>query len=223
MNTGKQPLISVVINCYNGEQYLKHAIESVVNQSYPNWEIIFWDNQSTDRSGQIFKEYDDQRFKYYLAGKHTLLYAARNEAIKFTTGEFVAFLDVDDWWHPEKLSQQIKVFEDPKVGLSCTNYEIVKNGKYKLFRKKRMLSGFIFNELIEDYYVGMLTLMIRKSAYDSMNEGFETNYHILGDFDLVVRMSQHWKMECLQSVLGYYRLHANNESILKKRGCSRNI
>ena len=62
-----QPLVSVIMNCYNGEEYLSHAINSVLNQTYKNWEIIFWDNQSTDKSAEIFKAYNDKRLKYYSA------------------------------------------------------------------------------------------------------------------------------------------------------------
>nr|MCH9813328.1 glycosyltransferase [Campylobacterota bacterium] len=75
-----QPLVSVVINCYNSDTYLKEAIESVFNQTYQNWEIIFWDNQSTDRSAEIIKSYNDNRIKYFYAPVHTPLGEARNLA-----------------------------------------------------------------------------------------------------------------------------------------------
>ena len=114
----EQPLVSVVINCFNGEKYLKEAVDSVINQTYKNWEIIFWDNQSTDKSAEIFKSYQDKRLKYYLATSHTkILYEARNNALKKTNGDFIAFLDVDDWWLPDKLEQQIPLFSDSVVGL----------------------------------------------------------------------------------------------------------
>ena len=90
------------MNCYNGEAYLKESIQSVLSQTYENWELIFWDNRSTDKSAEIFKSYEDERLKYYHAAKHTLLYGARNEAIKKSSGEFIAFLDTDDLW--EKIS-----------------------------------------------------------------------------------------------------------------------
>ena len=61
----KNPLVSVIINCYNGEKYLREAIDSVIAQTYSNWEIIFWDNQSTDSSAEIVKSYNDDRIKYY--------------------------------------------------------------------------------------------------------------------------------------------------------------
>ena len=77
----EQPLITVLMNCYNGEKYLREAVDSVINQTYANWEIIFWDNQSRDLSAKFFLEYDDSRLKYFYAQKHTELGDARIEAI----------------------------------------------------------------------------------------------------------------------------------------------
>ena len=75
----KKPLVSIIINCFNGEKYLREAINSVIAQSYENWEIIFWDNKSTDKSAKIFQSYNDKRLRYFLAPFHTeLLYEARN-------------------------------------------------------------------------------------------------------------------------------------------------
>ena len=102
-SNSKEPLVSVIMNCYNGEKYLKEAIDSVCAQTYENWEIIFWDNQSADQSAKIFQSYNDPRLKYHYAPIHTFLYEARNNAIEKARGEFIAFLDVDDWWYSEKL------------------------------------------------------------------------------------------------------------------------
>ena len=74
----KEPLVSIIINCFNGEKYLREAIDSVISQTYKNWEVIFWDNQSTDRSARIFKNYKDERLKYF--GKK-LLYMEKPESL----------------------------------------------------------------------------------------------------------------------------------------------
>ena len=109
------------MNCYNGEKYLPQALKSVLEQTYNNWELIFWDNQSTDKSAEVFKKYNDIRFKYFYASSHTFLYEARNEAVRRTKGEFIAILDVDDWWIPEKLEMQLSLFKDDKVGFVYGN------------------------------------------------------------------------------------------------------
>ena len=94
----KKPLVSVVINCFNGEKYLEECLSSIINQTYDNWEVIFWDNQSRDNSKKIFEKFNDKRFKYYLSPRHTFLYEARDLAIKESKGDFIAFCDVDDFW-----------------------------------------------------------------------------------------------------------------------------
>ena len=93
-----KPLVSIIVNCFNGEKYLNKALTSILDQSYQNWEIIFWDNKSSDNSKNIFNNFKDKRFKYFYSDNHAPLYQARNDAIKKSTGEIIAFLDTDDWW-----------------------------------------------------------------------------------------------------------------------------
>ena len=84
-----QPLVSVIINCFNGEAYLRETIDSVIAQTYTNWEIVFWDNQSIDSTSDIVKSYDDDRIHYYYAPIHTTLGKARNLAVKQARGESI--------------------------------------------------------------------------------------------------------------------------------------
>lgn len=206
------------MNCYNGEKYLREAIDSVLSQTYKNWEIILWDNQSTDNSADIFKSYDDHRLKYNYAPVHTLLYEARNYAIGKSDGDFLAFLDVDDWWEPSKLEKQLPLFDDPEVGFVCSNYWIVneKPGTRKLFRKKKILHGWVLNDLLMDYPVGLLTLVLRRTAFNALPGGCDPRFHIIGDMDLVVRLAMKWKMAACQEPLAYYRLHGENEGQKQK-------
>jgi glycosyltransferase involved in cell wall biosynthesis len=209
-------LVSIVMNCYNGERYLRYALDSVIEQTYQNWELIFWDNQSTDKSEEIFKSYHDQRFKYYFAPKHTLLYEARNCAIKRSSGVFYAFLDVDDWWDKEKLAKQLPLFLDSDVGLVCSNFWVV-NEKYgisKKYWKFRKPTGWILDELLKDYFVGLLTIIVRRTVFESLIYGFDSRYNIIGDFDFTIRVSEKWMIDGVQEPLAHYRLHGENESIL---------
>ncbi len=96
----KSKLVSIILNCYNGEKYLAQALASIQNQNYNNWELIFWDNQSTDSSASIVKSFEDDRIKYFLAPNHTSIGKARAEAYQFMKGDYVAVLDVDDLWLP---------------------------------------------------------------------------------------------------------------------------
>ena len=103
-------LVSIIVNCFNGQKYLKDTLDSIISQTYNNWELIFWDNKSTDSSAQVFKKYKDKRFKYYLSNSHTSLNEARLNAFKEVKGDFFAFLDSDDLWLPNKLEKQLENF-----------------------------------------------------------------------------------------------------------------
>jgi glycosyltransferase involved in cell wall biosynthesis len=207
--------ISVIMNCYNGSKYLKEALESIINQTYKDWELIFWDNQSTDTSAEIFLQFEDSRFNYFYAEQHTLLYEARSYAEKKTSGDFLTFLDVDDVWSIDKLQKQIELFGDKKVGLVYGNYSVIGENTKKLnpINKKKLPSGYVLNELLEDYSVGLLTIMIRREAFESLAKKFDKRFHIIGDFDLVLRLSINWKFKCIQEVIAFYRQHNNNESL----------
>jgi glycosyltransferase involved in cell wall biosynthesis len=201
------------MNCFNGERYLRQAIDSVLKQRYQNWEIIFWDNQSTDNSAKIFKEYSDPRLKYYRAKKHTWLYEARNYAIERASGELIAFLDVDDQWASDKLEKQIPFFSDSEIGIVCGNYWLKDENKERTWIavKSSIPSGWVLNELLKNYFVGLLTLVVRRSALESLEYPCNPNYHIIGDLDLVIRLSCEWKMGCVQEPIGICRKHENNE------------
>lgn len=114
----ERPFVSVLMNCYNGEKYLRAALDSVLAQTCQNWELIFWDNQSTDKSAAICKSYGDPRIRYFYASEHTELGAARIQAFKKIHGEFVAVLDADDVAHPDRLARQVEYLEQhPDVAL----------------------------------------------------------------------------------------------------------
>ena len=162
------PLVSVIMNCYNGEKFLDESIQSVISQTYDNWELIFWDNRSEDRSSEIFKKYQDKRFKYFYADKHTSLYEARNLAIQKSTGEFISFLDADDLWHKQKLEKQMDYFDDNSIGVAYSNYWLVKKDliKKKISFRKKLYRGHVYNELMDNYNIGILTTIIRKKNYE---------------------------------------------------------
>jgi len=214
-----EPLVSVMMNCYNGEEYLRDAINSVINQTYKNWEIIFWDNQSTDKSAEIFKEYKDSRLKYYLAPAHVnILYKARNSAAKKINGDFIAFLDVDDWWCSDKLEKQIPLFEDTQVGLVYGNsWRILeKKNRRKSPRKKVLPIGMILSKLLNENFIASATYVVRRKSLESLEYFFDDDFHIIGDYDFHVRLAAKWKFNCIQTPVAYIRIHGKNESILSK-------
>ena len=211
-----QPLISILMNCYNGEAYLREALESVLAQTYQNWELIFWDNQSTDGSAEILKSYEEPRFRYFYAPRHTMLYEARNYALEQAQGEFISFLDVDDWWKPEKLEKQVPLFDDSEVGIVSGNFCFVnerKNTKRDWINWS-VPTGRVLNDLLSHCFVGLLTLMVRRSAIGQLDHPMDPRYHIIGDFDLVIRLAVNWKLDFISETVAFYRWHGKNESIV---------
>ena len=217
--------VSIIMNCYNGEKYLRHALDSVISQTYKNWEIIFWDNKSTDGSADIFNSYDDPRFRYFQAPRHTNLGEARNLAVEKAKGEWCAFLDCDDLWLPKKLAFQTDVIlnEDSRLGLvygkSCNLIEggnatqwgrAMQLKKYDEFNTD-LPEGYIFRELLRKNFIPMLTGMVRRSAFWSVG-GIEPIYKQAEDYDLFLKISKEFKVRSVQQVVGKYRVHDLNLS-----------
>jgi glycosyltransferase involved in cell wall biosynthesis len=216
MTGATEPLVSILMNCYNGEKYLRESIESVLAQSYQNWELIFWDNQSTDHSATIFKSFDDKRLKYFYATKHTLLYEARNYASEKSSGNFIAFLDVDDYWETNKLDEQMKVFtKDKNVAMVYSNYYFKNEIKHtnKILYKNKLPEGLILDKLLRKHIVGLLTMIINRNFLSKGEALFDSRLHNIGDFDIAVRISSKNKVACVQQPLATYRWHGNNETI----------
>jgi len=209
-------LISVIMNCFNGEKYLCEAVESVISQTYKNWELIFWDNLSTDNSSEIFNKYNDKRLKYFLSDKHTNLSEARMLAIGKSKGDIITFLDVDDYWKDAILETQVAIYKDDDVVFSCGNFYIITepSKQSRIFKRGKIPSGYVLDNLLINYPVGLLTLSVRRSAYLSVG-GISLDYHIIGDFDLVMKLAINGKMGSFQEPLAFCRKDGNNESIIK--------
>lgn len=211
------PLVSVIMNCFNGEKYLRNAIDSVRAQSHTNWEIIFWDNQSTDLSSSIATSYDDERIRYFLSPSHVKLYAARNLAIEKARGEFISFLDVDDQWDSRKIENQLELLKKEKSSIVYGNYWILREstGQKKIAANYKMPSGYILDKLLKRYSVGILTVLFKRDIVVDGGIFFNSSYHIIGDFDFIVRAALKNKISCLQEPCAIYRVHGSNESVLK--------
>jgi glycosyltransferase involved in cell wall biosynthesis len=205
------PLVSVVINCYNGEEFLKEAIDSVVIQDYKNWEIIFWDNCSTDKSAEIVKSYNDSRIRYFRGNKHVLLGEARNYAIEKASGDFIAFLDADDVWMPNKLSAQIKILNKfPEIGLVYSNYIVFSKEAELIFNKKYNDEIVDTKYLIKHYDIGISSVVIRADVIRKRDIKFNINYNLIEEFDYFIRFLCFTKAYYTSSILMRLRKHENN-------------
>ena len=207
----KKKLVSIIVNCYNGEKYSLQTLKSILSQEYEKFEVIFIDNCSTDLSAKIYKSVKDKRFRYFKTRKNINLYKARNLALKKCKGEFVAFLDADDWWDKNFLSSRQKFFNSSKeYGFSYSNcyhyYE--KNKKYKIFFKNKIPSGFILNKLLKYYFVKLSTIIIKTQIIKFYK--FNPKYNIIGDYDSIIRISEKYKGMGFQNNLAYIRIHKDN-------------
>ena len=211
----KKKLVSIILNCYNGEKYLQQALNSIEKQSYKNWELIFWDNRSTDNSKNIFKSFKNKKFKYYFSKKHTSLYKARNLALKKSRGQFISFIDADDLWEKNKLKDQVKLFlRNKHVSLIYSNLWIQNENlkKRKLYWKKDLPSGLIYKKIIKEYCIGIITVMIKRNILSKKNT-FNPKYSVIGDFDLFTKLAKKNKYMAVQAPLATYRIHGDNLSL----------
>ncbi len=216
-------LVSVIMNCYNGEQFLRKSIKSILLQSYKNWELIFYDNCSNDNSKKIIEKFKDRRIKYFKSKLFLNLYHARNNAIKNATGEYIAFLDTDDWWDQNKLKQQVHFFKKNKnVKILYTNCFIYyQKTKKKKLLPTRLYSGMIAKELLKNYFINILTVMMKRDIFKSNK--FDERYNIIGDFDFFTRLSLKFPIYCIDKPLAYFRAHKNNYSAIKKNDYIREL
>ncbi len=212
----KKPLVSIIMNCHNGGGFLNQSVKSILNQSYKNWELVFYDNCSNDNSKQIIKKFKDKRIKYFDSKIFLNLYHARNEAIKNAKGEFVTFLDTDDWWEKTKLQEQMNFLKKNKnIKILYTNCFIYyQNTKKKRLLLNKLYSGMIAEELLKNYFITILTVIIKKDIFK--DNKFNKRYNIIGDFDFFTRLSLKYPIYCIDKPLAYFRAHNNNYSKLKK-------
>lgn len=214
--TNDTPRVSVIMNCYNCSKYLREAIDSVYAQTYKNWQIIFWDNASTDNSADIANSYD-KRLRYFRGEKTVPLYEARNLALKEATGKYIAFLDCDDMWLSNKLELQVKALEENKiVGLVHTNVEILEHhGSRRILHKKVLSSGKVFREILRDYRINLQTVMISRKVLELLNYWFDESMNHAGDADLFLRIAYNWEVLYIPEVTARYREHKSSETATK--------
>ncbi|MCP4265477.1 MAG: glycosyltransferase [Candidatus Brocadiaceae bacterium] len=211
------PIVSVIMNCLNSSKYLREAIDSVYAQTFKGWEIIFWDNASSDNSGEIAKSYDN-RLQYYRGQKTVPLYAARNSAFEKAKGKYFAILDCDDLWFPNKLELQVKAYEGNKnIGLIYTNAEILEpSGSKRTHQMSIQPSGRVFRELLNDYRINLQTVMVSRSILRNLDYIFDESMNSCGDADLFLRIAYDWEVLYLPEITAQYREHEGSISASEK-------
>lgn len=154
-------LVSIIMPTYNCGKFIGETIESVLQQSYKNWEIIIMDDCSKDDTKQIVEGYslNDKRIKYFCLDVNSGAAVARTEAMKRAEGEYMAFLDSDDLWMPDKLEKQLSFMTKNGYAFSCTAYEQIDEESKSLDRVIRTVKKTDYNRLLLDCPVGNSTVM----------------------------------------------------------------
>lgn len=176
MKEKEEILISIITPVYNCEKLLPSTIESVLNQTYKNWELLLVDDCTPDNSAKVIEKYakEDERIKYFKLEKNSGAAIARNKGLSEAKGRFIAYLDADDLWKPEKLEKQLNFMLENKYGFSCTDYEkIDENGKSlnKVVKipKKVDYNLFLRNTIIQTVGVMVDTQITGKKLLEMPN------------------------------------------------------
>jgi glycosyltransferase involved in cell wall biosynthesis len=208
------PAVSIIMNCRNGERFLEGALSSVAAQTFQDFEVIFWDNQSHDDSPSIARRFGRQ-LRYFRAATPMTLGEARNAALAEATGRYVAILDVDDRWRPHKLERQVALFETrPEVGLvHCDAVRLDDRGN-RLSRwseERRFHRGRILEALLRSCFISMSTILVRRDVLQEAG-GFDSRFHQVEDWDLYLKIAERYEFDHIDDVLVEELIHATNAS-----------
>ena len=206
------PMVSIIMNCHNSDVYLQEAIDSIYDQTFSDWELVFWDNGSTDRSAAIAKSYDS-KVKYFFVEEVTPLGEARNLALKKATGRYVAFLDCDDIYLPEKLAKQVKQMESGGYAMSYGGAIVVNEfGCEKRRWRTYYESGDVFGGLLRRYEINMQSVILRRSILEENGLSFPIDYQFGPDYDLFMEIAARFRVGVLRDYIVKTRLHSGSLS-----------
>ncbi len=189
------PRVSVVIPAYNSAAFLREAIQSVLNQTYSDFEVVVVDDGSTDNTESVVRSFGDR--VSYLKQDNRGAGAARNHGIKRSKGKYVAFLDSDDLWLPGKLAEQIPLLDrDAEIGLVYSDWAVVPeqgDAEPSYLRNRPAASGYVFDELVQSGFILTSGTVVRRSCLDEVGD-FDETLSIAQDFDLWLRICYRWKI-----------------------------
>ena len=159
----ESPLVSVIMPAYNSADFIAEAIQSVLNQTYFNWELLIIDDASIDSTVQIIKKYvsTDSRIQLFQNKTNSGTGISRNIGIKAAQGSFISFLDSDDLWLPEKLEIQLEFMKNHNLDMTYSSYYLINESGKELFKKIEALPILSYKRLLKSNYVGNLTGIYR--------------------------------------------------------------
>ena len=204
------PEVSVVVTCYNYAHYLEGCMQSILAQTYQNFEIILIDDGSTDETPDIAGKFQTVPNFFYVRQQNSGQAGSKNRGIELARGTYVAFLDADDVWHQEKLEKQIALFDQPGVGVVYTRARLMdpegnsrEVGPVGPYLQPR--AGHVAEWLLFDNFVWFSSSVVRKQCLQELG-GFDESLPMGIDWDLWLRLSMHWDFAYVNEPLLLYRV-----------------
>lgn len=199
-----QPLVSVIIPTYNREKTILKAINSVLNQSYKNIEVIIVDDDSKDNTESIVMSLKNEKITYVKNRRNLGPSGARNKGITLANGSYIAFQDSDDEWLPSKLEKQMELFNKDEYGLVYCPYRYNKNNLMYQYPSSKYdlseLEGYIYDSILDTNKIGNPTMVIKKEVLDNVG-GFCEELRSLEDWELALRISYKYKIGYVNEML----------------------
>jgi len=218
LNRDTSPLVSVIIPTYNRAHLLGRSIQSVLEQTYRNIEVIVVDDASTDDTQEILGSIKDNRVRYIRHNRNRGQAAARNTGIRASIGKYIAFQDSDDQWLPEKLMKQITFFEKTSaaLGVVYTGFWRVRNGEktYIPSKKIKEKEGNINKQILRGNFIGTPVTVIKKE-YLKKTGLFDETLPCLEDWEFFIRLSEHCEFKYVPEALVIS--HATPNSVSSKQ------
>ncbi|MCY6494610.1 glycosyltransferase [Leptolyngbya sp. GGD] len=211
-----QPLVSLITTVYNREAYLSETIESILSQSYSNFELLIWDDGSTDDSVEIARHYaaQDKRIRIF-ASDYQGRVPALNSSIAQTTGQYIGLIDSDDLLAVTAIEDTVLVLEaNPQIGLVYTDYQTIDEQNQILGIGNRCQIPYSKEALLLSFMVFHFRLM-RRSTYEQVG-GFDSRFPLAQDYDLCLKISEVTEIAHLPKFLYYYRVHHESVSSQKQ-------
>lgn len=221
-----QPLVSVIMPSYNHEKYISSAIESVLNQTFTDFNLIIIDDASKDGSQSIIKDYQkiDSRIILVIHDENKGIAKTFNEGIEKADGKFIAFIASDDLWVKDKLKKQLNILEeneDLRVWSEGLIIDAESNPTGKTFTKyhyalKKKKSGYIFEELLDGNFIFGSSLIFKRENLGNIR--FNETLKYLNDYQFEIDLAKKYKYFFIQEPLAMYRIHGNNTILSDKLG-----
>lgn len=202
------PTVSVIIPTYNRAHLIPRAIQSVLSQTYRDFELIVVDDGSIDNTEEVVKSFDDERIRYIKHERNKGVASARNTGIKIAKGKYVAFLDSDDEWFPNKLEKHVQAFKDapPKVGVVYSGVWVLwYNNRYRktyISYPCKEKEGDLHHSFLKKNSIFPSAVLVKKECFSQAGM-FDEELLAVEDWEQWLRISKYYHFKCIDAPLAW--------------------